>query len=161
MILYRRALQVDLSVSLSDADETYERNTNNYVELPLAISLSLRQNNLSFGFGFGGYCGLWLSSYREGKAYGSSENLSGTAGVFEYYSGYHEFNERYDNRYGFGLLFRGGMEYQVENVVMMLRLTYRLGISDMRKGQKYYNTEMRNNALSAEIGVLYNFGGAR
>ena len=150
-----------LSVSLSDADETYERNTNNYVELPLAISLSLRQNNLSFGFGFGGYCGFWLSSYREGKAYGSSENLSGTAGVFEYYSGYHEFNERYDNRYGFGLLFRGGMEYQVENVVMMLRLTYRLGISDMRKGQKYYNTKMRNNALVAEIGVLYNFGGAR
>ena len=53
------------------------------------------------------------------------------------------------------------MEYQAENVMLMLRLTYRLGISDMRKGQKYYNTKMRNNALVAEIGVLYNFGGAR
>ena len=48
----------------------------------------------------------------------------------------------------------------MDKALFMLRLTYRLGISDMRKGQKYYNVEMRNNALSAEIGVLYNFGGA-
>ena len=150
-----------LSASLSAVDETYEHNFNNYLEVPLALSISLSQNNLSFNFGFGGYCGFWLSSYRTGKASGSSENLSGTEGVFEYYSGYHEFNDRYDNRYGFGLLFRSGMEYQIDKALFMLRLTYRLGISDMRKGQKYFNAEMRNNALTAEIGVLFNFGGAR
>ena len=150
-----------LSASLSEVGETYEVNTNNYIELPLALSMSLTQKDFSLSLGFGGYCGFWLSSYRNGKALGSSMNLDETEGLYGYYSGYHEFNDRYDNRYGLGLLFRGGLEYEMDKVVFMLRLTYRLGISDMRKGQKYYNTEMRNNALSAEIGVLYNFGGAR
>lgn len=150
-----------LSASLSEVDETYEVNTNNYIELPLALSMSLTQKDFSLSLGFGGYCSFWLSSYRNGKALGSSMNLDETEGLYGYYSGYHEFNDRYDNRYGLGLLFRGGLEYQMDKTLFMLRLTYKLGISDMRKGQKYYNTEMRNNALSADIGVLYNFGGAR
>ena len=148
------------STSLSSVDEAYEVNVNGYVEVPLVLDLSLSQNDFSFGFGFGGYCGFWLYSYRDGRAQGSSENLSGTEGAFECYSGFHEFNDRYENRYGFGLLFRSGMEYRIDKALLMLRLSYRLGISDMRKGQKYYKAEMRNNALVAEIGVLYNFGGA-
>ena len=125
------------------------------------MSLTISHNSLSASLGFGGYCGFWLSSYREGKALGSSISLDETKGFYGYYSGYHNFNERYDNRYSFGLLFRSSLEYRLNRTVLMLRLSYKLGLSDMRKGQKYFSTKMRNNALTAEVGIMYNFGGAK
>ena len=150
-----------LSATLNEVNETYEKSINSYIELPLAISLTLSHDSLAASFSSGIYCGLWLTSYREGKALGSSISLDDKEGYFGYYSGYHEFNERYDSRYGFGLLFRSSLEYRLDRTVLMLRLSYRLGITDMRKGQKYFSSEMRNNALTAEVGIMYNFGGVK
>lgn len=150
-----------IATSLNEVTELYEKNINSYIELPLSMSLTFSHNSLSTSLGFGGYCGFWLSSYREGKALGSSISLDETKGFYGYYSGYHDFNERYDNRYSFGLLFRSSLEYRLNRTVLMLRLSYKLGLSDMRKGQKYFSTKMRNNALTAEVGIMYNFGGAK
>ena len=149
------------SVSLSGTIQTYETNINSYIELPLALSLSLTNGRLSATLGAGGYFGFWAASYREGKTQGSSMSLDGEKGDFGYYSGYHEFSDRYDNRFAFGLLFRSSLEYRLDSVVLMLRLSYRMGITDMRKGQKYYAPVMRNNALIAECGIMYNFGGGK
>ena len=88
-------------------------------------------------------------------------SLDGKKGDFGYYSGYHEFSDRYDSRFAFGLLFRSSLEYRLDSVVLMLRLSYRMGITNMRKGQKYYAPVMRNNALIAECGIMYNFGGGK
>ena len=141
--------------------QTYETNINSYIELPLALSLSLTNGRLSATLGAGGYFGFWAASYREGKTQGSSMSLDGEKGDFGYYSGYHEFSDRYDSRFAFGLLFRSSLEYRLDSVVLMLRLSYRMGITDMRKGQKYYAPVMRNNALIAECGIMYNFGGGK
>ena len=150
-----------ISVSLSGTMQTYETNINSYIELPLALSLSLTNGRLSATLGAGGYFGFWAASYREGKAIGSSMSLDGEKGDFGYYSGYHEFSDRYDSRFAFGLLFRSSLEYRLDSVVLMLHLSYRMGITDMRKGQKYYAPVMRNNALIAECGIMYNFGGGK
>ena len=150
-----------ISVSLSGTMQTYETNINSYIELPLALSLSLTNGRLSATLGAGGYFGFWAASYREGKTQGSSMSLDGEKGDFGYYSGYHEFSDRYDSRFAFGLLFRSSLEYRLDSVVLMLRLSYRMGITDMRKGQKYYAPVMRNNALIAECGIMYNFGGGK
>lgn len=136
----------------------YQNLTNHYIELPLTLDFTLTNDIYSFTASAGGYIGYWIASQKSGAAYGSSSNWAGTEGLMNYYSGKYKFTKA-DNRFEAGLLFRLGFEIELDPVILFLRGTYSLGLTDMRRKQAINYYPLLNDTIEAEIGMLWGFGG--
>lgn len=136
----------------------YQNLTNHYIEFPLTLDFTLTNDIYSFTASAGGYIGYWIASQKSGAAYGSSSNWAGTEGLMNYYSGKYKFTKA-DNRFEAGLLFRLGFEVELDPVILFLRGTYSLGLTDMRRKQALNYYPLLNDTIEAEIGMLWGFGG--
>ena len=136
----------------------YQNLTNHYIELPLTLDFTLTNDIYSFTASAGGYIGYWVASQKSGAAYGSSSNWAGTEGLMNYYSGKYKFTKA-DNRFEAGLLFRLGFEIELDPVILFLRGSYSLGLTDMRRKQAINYYPLLNDTIEAEIGMLWGFGG--
>lgn len=136
----------------------YQNLTNHYIEFPLTLDFTLTNDIYSFTASAGGYIGYWIASQKSGAAYGSSSNWAGTEGLMNYYSGKYKFTKA-DNRFEAGLLFRLGFEVELDPVILFLRGTYSLVLTDMRRKQALNYYPLLNDTIEAEIGMLWGFGG--
>ena len=135
----------------------FQNLTNHYIELPLTLDFTLSNDIYSFTASAGGYIGYWVASQKSGASYGSSSNWAGTEGLMNYYSGTYKFTQA-DNRFEAGLLFRLGFELELDSVILFLRGSYSLGLTDMRRKQTINYSPLINDTIAAEVGMLWGFG---
>ncbi len=152
--LWRKTIRDTNSVT-----ELYEKQTNHFIEVPLSLCFSVGNESVSAIVSTGVYLGFWAASYREGLPYHSSSGIGGE-GMADAYRTLYSFSES-DNRFEFGFLFRSGFEIALDPFVLFMRGSYNISVTDLSKTYQLFQIGRYNSTITAEIGALYRFGGAK
>ena len=62
-----------------------------------------------------------------------------------------------DNRFEAGLLFRTGFEFEIERLLLFVRGSYYLGLTDLQKNYQKFQVRQFNHTITAEVGMLFKF----
>ena len=137
----------------------WENTTNHFLEFPLSLNFAVGNETIKSVWGLGGYLGVWLASHKQGQIINNAETVNEEAFKYINYDENIKFSSTSDNRFEYGLLFRGGIEVAVKPVVIFVRGSYYLGLSDLTKDYQKNKVSRYNNSITCELGVVIGFGG--
>jgi hypothetical protein len=148
------------------ADKAFNNTSNGFVDFPLLVNLSAgwgaEEGRVRVFANFGGFVGIWA----HGNELGTTLSLESTNPVYgteteslySYDSSY-EFDDRRDNRFDGGLIFGGGIQYDLRAFSVIAEFRYAYSLSDL---QKQYQTvdfiPRMNSTWMITAGVLFNPG---
>lgn len=152
---HRKFLQEDYSYT------DYVNYTNTFLELPVALNFSLGTKYIRNVSSIGGYLGFWIDSDQQGALTAWDSSLvSGADSLQRTFDNDRAFTQS-DNRFEAGLLFRTGFEFEIERLLLFVRGSYYLGLTDLQKNYQKFQVRQFNHTMTAEIGMLFNFNGGK
>ena len=148
----------------------YQKNTNNYIQLPLMAHFTFGGQKLRGFFNLGGYAGYWSSSYIKGtqldpfsQSYNLPDNFQGKRDL-DFETGYsydekYAFDKRKDRRVELGLLGGTGVSYQVKSrYELFAEGRYYRALTDQQKDYMLNQIPRYNDTFTIQVGCVYRLG---
>ena len=132
---------------------------NHYLEVPIAATFKFGSDNVKSVTSLGGYFGYHLLSKRRGTLASSSPDLADSSTYLTRVSDTLTFNKVRDNRFDAGILFKTGIEVELSKVLLFIRSSLYLSLTDMNKRYQYDEESRYNLTLTITAGALFSLGG--
>jgi hypothetical protein len=147
------------------AGSAFNNTTNGFIDLPLLVNLSAGWGNDAgrirvFAIA-GGFVGFWAHGREQGAnpLDPNTNPLYLPSDQFYAYDASYEFDERRDNRFDGGLLFGGGIQYDVNAFSVIAEFRYSYSLSDLQKPYQSVDfSPQMNDTWIVQVGVLFNPG---
>lgn len=146
----------------------YQKNINNYIQLPIIAQFSFGGKQLRGFLNMGGYAGYWTSGRVKGSApnvfdnrpeIADNEEIDHFLQVYQRYT-YNEqynFDSRRDRRIELGLLAGVGIQYLLqEKYRFFVEGRYYYGLTDLQKKYMTNQTPRYHDNYGIRIGCLFN-----
>jgi len=132
----------NLTVNLNGVGQKYQTyHQNQYLQVPLMADFSVGGEAVRIHFMAGGYAAYWLTQYRDGYIYKTTEPHHNTGYSYQFVDGY-------DNRFDAGLRVGCGVEYQM----LYAEIGFNFGITNIGKSDF---DAVRNRNLFLNVGVNF------
>ncbi len=155
---WRHSLYMQTAAAYTDIEQ-YQ---NHFIEIPMTVNFIFGNELVQSMFSVGGYVGLWGASRRNGRMRNGEILENGvTNPTFDAFDEMVQFNPTRDNRFEAGLLARTGLLFIIDPVVLYLRGSFSLGLTDLSNSYQKDQVSRYNNTLSVEAGILVKLGGGK
>jgi hypothetical protein len=155
----------DLLSSTNVKYHEYYWTTNGFIDLPLLVNLSSGWGSDASRIRVFANAGVFIGVWAHGNEHGKIQRIAntspsyGTVEVLYPYDTDYEFDERRDNRFDGGLLFGGGLQYEVHAFSFIAEFRYSYSLSDLQKQyQSAGFSPQMNNTWIVQVGALFNPG---
>ncbi|KIO76691.1 hypothetical protein TH53_13525 [Pedobacter lusitanus] len=148
----------------------YQKNTNNYIQLPLMAHFIFGGQKIKGFFNLGGYAGYWSSSHIKGTQldpFSKSNELPDdfqSKRLLDFEPGYnydekYEFDKRKDRRIELGLLAGAGVSYQLKpRYELFAEGRYYRALTDQQKSYMLNQIPRYNDTFTIQVGCMYRLG---
>jgi hypothetical protein len=131
--------------------------TNSFIDIPVMANFSVGNSKVRGFLNAGAFCGFWVNSHRQGRAFESTHDNWDPAKT--YYYDYDEtvgFESERDNRFDAGLLLGIGVQYDWKPVTFFVEGRFNYGLTDLQKDYMYKQLPRINDSVVITLGVLFN-----
>ncbi|QNK62087.1 PorT family protein [Pedobacter sp. PAMC26386] len=151
-------------------DGVYQKNINNYIQLPLMAHFTFGGQKIKGFFNLGGYAGYWASSHIKGtqldvfsQSYELPDDFQSKR-YLDFKPGYnydekYEFDKRKDRRIELGLLTGAGISYQLKpRYELFAEGRYYRALTDQQKDYMLNQIPRYNDTFTIQVGCMYRLG---
>jgi hypothetical protein len=145
--------------------DDFNNTSNGFIDFPMLV-------NLSAGWGagtgifrvfanVGGFVGLWAHGSEQGATLilENTNAFYGTSSTLYTYDTAYQFDDTRDNRFDGGLIFGGGIQYDVNAFSVIAEFRYSYSLSDLQKQYQSVDfSPQANDTWMITAGVLFNPG---